>query len=280
MDSVIKEYNSLLCKDQSTPYIIPKSLRFLENINQISNNYFILPLLNNINHIIYISKHGVFLLNKYSIEKINTDISEKTQFLSNTIISGTILYDIFIGYDLAFYQSKDMRKRSYKTRRKLLHSVSKFCPLIKLTSCIPVDNMSDENYYETLIFLPNNANYTNNHTFIYKTVENVGINFKLTLKSISNYNLYILHLKNNIFKGTPEFPYGPIIPLSKIDRDIIGDINDNIIEFRWENNAFLPYQTKKNTVSTNYYANMAWNYINNPIELNTLKYHISTFKKK
>lgn len=292
-DSVKQEYNSLLSKNQTEPYIIPQGLRFLENVNQISDDYFVLPLCNDGTHhfkkiTMYISKHGVFLLTKTSVEKLNTHIFDEAtkNFLYGTILSGTVTYDtnhqikMFIGYDLAFYQGIDMRKRSYKTRRKMLESVADLFPMVMVPTCTPINAMCDENYYEAILFVPNSAHYTNNRIFIYKKVENVGINFKIKLTSTYNYNSYILILKNNVFTGSPEFPYGPTIPLSKTDRNAIGDINDNIIEFRWESDGFIPYETNKDAVSGNLYAKMAWNYINNPIEECRVKYYISTFKKE
>lgn len=117
--------------------------------------------------------------------------------------------------------------------------------------------------YEGVIFAPNKANYINDRTFLYQKIETIAINFELIKQTICGFNTYILKtLKDQVFIGTEDIPFGPNIPLSFDDCKFIGNnVGKVYYQFRWDSDSFRPYQ-KVSQPSSSSEAIKAWIYIN------------------
>ena len=137
--------------------------------------------------------------------------------------------------------------------------------------------------HDGVIFIPIYANYINDRIFLYQTVENVGIKFKLEERIKCGFHTFALKVGVNeqLFTGVDELPYKPFIPLCKEDRDFIGPLNNTIFEFRWENDGLIPYtRAYENEISTSKFARQAWIYMNDHIDKNLIISILSTFKKE
>ena len=283
--SVITEYNALFSREQDTPWIVPQGLRFLsESDLGLLTDYVVMPTRRGEKYMLYLSKRGAYLVSKREVLKVVKTVPSS---LYNTVVMGDWFENTFTVYDIALMGGQDLRKKSLLQRIKALRVVSirfSFCEIVR---CYRTDiaRHTEELLaeYGGVIFAPISANYMNDRVFLYQTVENVGIKFKLKQHSECGFGTYTLKtgVHGDLFMGTKEFPYDAHIPLCLEDREFIGPLNNTVFEFRWESDGLIPYtRAYENESSTSKFARQAWTYMNDPLDKEVVIENLRIFKKE
>lgn len=262
---LIKNYNDLFKKIQDTPWIPPQGLNYIDNkdIDDL-NDYIVMPMRRSEKYILYLSNEGAYLISTIGILHLDEEVPKS---LYNTVIMGEFYENTFTAYDIIFMNNIDVRKMSLIKRLKKICLVNEDFSYCKIVSYFPNNLSCNINMllleYEGVIFAPDKCNYINDRTFLYQKIENVSINFELVKRTISGFNTYILKtLKDEVFVGTEDIPFGPNIPLSFDDSKFIGNnVGKVFFEFRWDSDSFRPYQRVSHPSSSDE-AIKAWIYIN------------------
>lgn len=284
--SVIEEYNNLFNKKQDKPWIIPQSLRFLEEKQLVElKDYVVMPMYRGNKFILYLSQSGAYLISKYKIFYLNQSIPDS---LYNTVVSGDWYEKSFTAYDIICIGNTNVCRKSFIQRMKYLRIVTTQFPFCKMVKYYRIEKNIEDllNKNEGVIFTPIRANYMNNRTFLYQSVENVGIKFKLEEKIECGFQTFVLKTlsfgsNEDLFTGIKDLPYGPFIPLTKEDKKFIGPLNNTIFEFRWDNDSLVPYtRAYENKISNSKFSKEAWFYINNPIDKKLIINNLTAFKKE
>lgn len=283
---IICSFNKLFNKDSLIyPYIPIQTIKILNknNIKNINNDFIVMPIKKGKSFVLFLSIKGAYLISKQKMFRIEAKVPKK---LYNTVVIGDWNDNVFVGYDIMIFSDNNIRKKSLLNRMLFLSIVCKFFPFCKLVKYYH-KNLAENTqkllkYNEGVIFAPVKANYHNNKTFSYQPIDKIGIKFKIKMYKkygFNNYNFYALTDDNNfiLFKGSKKFPYNSSFPLSREDRIFIGPTEatgpiDNIVfEFRWESDGFMPYQQfRKDDIDNIEYSKRIWEYINDPIDKNTL----------
>lgn len=284
---IVYSYNSLFQHNQENPWIVPQGQKFLNEkiLGLLKYDYIAMPMMKGDRYMLYISEYGSFLVSKHIIYRIKQNTPKS---LYNTVVMGEWYEKSFIGYDILIISGTDIRKKSLFQRLKSLRIVSirfPFCEIVKYYNDNLADNVTNLLIdYEGVIFAPVRANYMNDRVFLYQEVENVGIKFQVKVHNKYGFTTFTLTtgIHNDTFIGSDSLPYVPNIPLSKEDREFIGNLKHNkTIEFRWESDGLMPYMHMQyNQVSTTKFARQAWEYINEPIDKNVLIDNLRIFKKE
>ena len=224
---------------------------------------------------IFITNDGVFSLEN----KLESNLV-LPQSLNNTIIKGEWHNNCknFIANDIILFCGRDVSKKSYLVRINIVKKIiCKYIPFCKLVEYYENYQCIEKLFDKDIIFVPNYQKYRNNHTFLYRMINNVYINFSISSITKFNFNFYILKSGENnvIFKGTKHFPFNSSsIPLTLIEQKIIGDDQNYVYKLLWVNNNFMVYQRMNSKPSSEYYTKCIWNYINNYIDKYDLLYYL------
>lgn len=262
---LIQNYNDLFKIIQDTPWICQQSPKYI-GINDIDNltEYIMMPIMKSEKYMLYLSNQGAYLISNNVILLVDKEVPKS---LYNTVIMGEWYENTFTGYDIIFFGSIDVRKMSLVRRLKKLFLVNQEFSFCEVVNYFHNDIACNINIlllkYEGVIFAPNKANYINDRTFLYQKIETIAINFELIKQTICGFNTYILKtLKDQVFIGTEDIPFGPNIPLSFDDCKFIGNnVGKVYYQFRWDSDSFRPYQ-KVSQPSSSSEAIKAWIYIN------------------
>lgn len=238
------------------------------NSDCILDDYKVTTMMRGERSLLYLRESGVSIYQQNNSFDLVNSVHEE---LYDTLIWGDWYEGKFYGYDILKYKGIDVKKKSLRKRLLCLEHISSLVSSCQLVSYYELNNVSQLlNEYNGLMFVPTKANFVNNKTYIYQSVEKVGICFSVN-KNVDN---YCLSTRNGeIFEGSIEYPFGRTIPLSWKDRLFIKDGGN--FEFRWDNNNFVPF-VHSDIIYSPVYTRLLWNYINNPLNMEAL---IRTFKK-
>ena len=280
---VIKQYNSLFGKQYSPHLFLPlrKPVNLKREHLHDLKHYAVCLKMDGVRFVLFLAESGAYLLNNKQLRKISIKVPPE---LFNTVLDGELVEENFRGIDILFFQGKDVQMYSLLRRLSYLTQVAEQLPY-----CQPIKYYHSDLHTHTqellenttqsdgLIFTPIKAHYRNNRTWKYKPVELLTIDFAVFKQVYDNEASYVLKVYDedgNLaqFVGTEELPFEGIINLCYEDREFVGEIQGDIIEFRWEHDSFRPFRRREDKVLPNFVkiAQDNWEDINDPILKSTL----------
>jgi len=262
--SIIYMFNSLWDKKQDFPWLLKQGVNYLKRGDSL-DDYIVCPFTNGIKYSLFLwDKCAYFVTGSYTYK---LDVKAPSS-LNNSVIIGYWYENKFTAYDIVFYKGKNVQKVSLPSRLKRLHNVEKIFPFCKSVEYLMDDLEKDTAFllkkHKGLIFSPKHANYVNNRTFIYKSIETTTINFSIVKKGC----VYSLKTGKECssFQGSPEYPFGHTTPLTLEDQKFVGFIPNSVFKFRWKNNGLVPLERSTSGIPTSTKnSKKIWNYINNPL---------------
>jgi hypothetical protein len=271
-NNIIVEYNSLFGKNKNIPLIIRQPLkRISESFIPDLENYLAFPITRGKKYTLFLCELGAYLISRNNILKIDETVPP--QFY-NTILTGDFYEKSFYCYDAIMIGGYDVRRFSLIRRRRDLNTIVTQFPFF----CIIQEDSTESiiSKYNGVLYIPNRANFMNKRRYIYQPVDKIGIHFKVCSVKTNGYLVYVLKTgnKQQVFTGTDLYPSYDTIPLSQEDREFIGPDNE-IFEFRWMNDGFVPFSYSCTTTSFKQSKNL-WKNINEPLNSTEL---LRTFKK-
>lgn len=261
-------YNSLFDKKQDLPWILPQALQILKREDlETLHDYMVAPSGDGNMYTMYISDTNVYMISQYSVAEINQVFPKELKY---TVSHGYWDDTSFTGYDVSMISGVNICKFSLTKREKALQNISSQLSFFKAAKYYNTNIIENASILlktnNGVIFAPIKANYMNNRTYIYTPVDKISIHFYVNTVKCS-YNMYQISSGANkqVFTGSTQYPFRNIIPININHRHVIGEYPENVlVEFRWENNSFVPHNISKQNESTPpEEAKEIWEFINN-----------------
>lgn len=249
--------------------------------SDLINDYYLTLKYDGVRYFMMILSGGVYFIMKDVIYKIG-ESSDTTKELDQTLIDGEFMEseNLYSAFDILIYKGDDITSKSFDERYKLLKDLTKLVCEVKIEQKLfftDKNTMSriaealevydkKEREYDGLILQPVDGYYTK--TKKWKPSHLLTIDFLVRPGKIKN--TYILNSYNQhgdvIFKGTKKHPFSGVV------KDLDKKYMNNIVEFQWENNTFVPMRTRDDRLKPNslFVAMDVFDRIHEPISRTTL----------
>ena len=177
--------------------------------------------------------------------------------------------DIFTICDPITINGKDVTTCGISHRLALAKRACLTLEFCRVTSIYPMGELSQNSLvskYGGIIYIPRKDR--NKGLNVYKSVQRIGLFFKVTRKYTSGFSFFELTDDEGVFLGTKKYPFHTPISLSREDRDFLDLFPPlSTFEFRWENDNLVPYALSHRRSLSSRSNQNEWNFLHQTQEL-------------